>query len=361
MQYQPGGSADVPDAALARRRVIFALQRQLVLRARRALFADLDDLGGVPTLADDAAQAALDARATRDMCEALQGVLDRAFTRGTLTPAQREYWLARAPAMLGFGARLHGELTRLAARPAADPRPAQALALFQLAATLLDWIGDEQCGGAAVARLLPIGQLPGLFGNAGRRRRLLRRARAADGPTHAFACVLVALLDLVAQLPADATSFANLLGAAYDAELESFDASAPAEHVLRARRKSELPTIVSGALARLSVRDDEAAVIESAAAAIAPMFGTLDDMADLSDDLRAGAVNTLASTSTHEDDAIEAAMRHVLAGDSVEVHAMAVAACIRHVHAVALDAGVRPAQLRAFMQWLRARAWQWLS
>lgn len=332
------------------------------MRARGALFTRLATFGGVPTIADDAQQAALDARATRDMARALRHVLVDAFTHSTLARSHREHWTTRAPAMLCFGARLHAELARLTRQPGNDPRPVRSVALFQLAASLLDWIGDEQDGAAEVVRLLPAGQLPPLVVDAAARGDVMRRARYAGGTALAFATVLVALLDRVAQLPADAVSragFAHLLGAAYDAELASFAVTSREERAMLARRKSELPTLVCGSLAGMTLGPADRALVERAAAAIAPILCTIDDMADLGDDLRRGQLNTLAPAC--DDGDVARAMREVLADDTVERHAADAAACFHRVHAVAIDAGVSVMHREALMQWLRTRAWRWLS
>jgi hypothetical protein len=363
-----GSPAWVPtagvDASPSAPRTVFILQRQLLLRARGALFARLEALGGVPTIADDAAQAALDERATRDMCDALGGVLVDAFGHPALSVAHREYWAGRAPAMLGFGARLHGELARLAPARGDDRRAAQAVALFQLAASLLDWIGDDEGEGAEVAGLIPMHGLPRLVGDPAARDDLLRRARRAGGSARAFATVLVALLERVASLPADTAAFATLLGAAYDAELVSFapPAMSPAGRVASARRKSELPTLVCGWIAGAARTRDDRATVERAAAAIAPLFGLLDDLADLGDDLRAGQLNTLVPVPpAGGDEDVARAMRDLLAGDAVERHAAEAASCIGRVDAIARDTGVPAASREAVLQWLRTRAWRWLS
>ena len=351
-----------PQASLA----IFSLQRQLLMRARGELFARLAGLGGVPTIADDTEQAALDAQATRDMCRDLRDVLADAFVHASLTAEHRDYWAARAPAMLCFGARQHGELTRLVASAHSDAHAARTVhtvALFQLAASLLDWIGDDAGGGAEMANLLPAGALPGLVVDAERRAELCRGAERCSGMARAFVTVLVALLERAARLPVDLHAFATLLGAAYDAELDSFDAEVtPArDREVCARRKSELPTLVCGSLAGAGLDGAERAIVEGAAAAMAPLLSSLDDMADLSDDLRAGALNALAPACARDDASVEAAMRELLAGDMIEQRSAEAAACILRVHAIALAAGVSTERRRAITQWLRTRAWRWLS
>lgn len=357
-----GVAAYVPTDT-TRLRTVFALQRQLLMRARGALFVRLHALGGVPTIDDDAEQEALDMAATRDACLALRDVLAEAFAACMLSPVHREYWAMRAPAVLCFGARLHGELARLVPRQVADPRATQATALFQLAASFLDWIGDEQAEGAEVARLLPAGALPSLACDAPARDDLRHRARdTASGAARAFVTLLVALLDRVAPLLRDPAPFAQLLGAAYDAELASFPGAATSSaSVESARRKSELPALVCGELARIGLAARDDAWVQHAAAAIAPVFRIVDDVADLSDDLRTGQLNALAAAFTREGDDVEHTMREVLASDVVERDAAEAADCILRVDALARDAGASAATRRALSQWLRTRTWRWLS
>lgn len=351
-------------------RAAFALQRQLLLRARGALFARLESLGGVPTVADDAHQDALDARAAGAMGRALRGELQDALAH--LAPVQQEHWVARAPAVLCFGARQHDELARLAAPASTDACDAAPIvALFQLTASLLDWIGDEHDEGTEVARLLPAGALPPLVGDGCARDDLLRRARDAGGAARAFATLLVALLERAervaraAPVRTDTATLAALLGDAYDAELASFvPSTSRGDHVDRARRKSELPTLACGALAALALPSMQGATIERAAAALAPLLCIVDDLADLADDLRRGHLNTLAPAgAVHACDerAVERALHDVLADDTVERHAAEAAACIHRVHAVALGAGTPAVARDAILQWLRTRAWRWLS
>ena len=351
---------------MLRARAIFALQRQLLMRARGALFARLASVGGVPTVEDDAEQSSLDARATREMRRALQPVLAEAFVDRALSADDRDYWAARAPALLCFGARQHEALAALVARPgdsATVSRGAEATALFQLAASLLDWIGDERGGGDEVARLLPAGALAPLVTDARARDALRDRAHRASAIGHAFVTTLAALLDRIALAPGDPSRLARLLGAAYDAELASFatGAASPEGRVAMARRKAELPTLVCGALARMGMHDDDGATVERAADAIAPFFGVLDDLADLADDLRRGQLNAIAAQEVTSGSDVERALREVLAGDAIERHAAHAAACVLRVDDIARAGGTSPARRRATMQWLRVRAWQWLS
>jgi hypothetical protein len=101
--------------------------------------------------------------------------------------------------------------------------------------------------------------------------------------------------------------------------------------------------------------------VERAAAAIAPLLGILDDMADLGDDLRTGQLNTLVPACARDDASVAGAMRELLAGDTIERLAGDAAACIERVHAIALAAGVPAVERHATVQWLRTRAWRWLS
>lgn len=351
---------------------VWSLQRVALIRARTVIFSGILDLGGPPTSVEEERQLAEDARMAELMTAELRDVLTTAGVAEALAGAfptdQRDYWNARVPALLSFGARTHSELGRLARRASSAPRATRAAAVFQLAASLLDWIGDEGGGGADVMRWVPVSTLEQMARDPRVRWAVLADARRnAHQATAAFAMLLGVLIDLVEDLPGDPALFFAQLAVAYDAELASFARpSSVGAHVDVARLKSVTPTAVVGELARLTSTGDDHDVVGQAVSAIAGIFGTIDDVADLSADLRTGALNTLVATAgisdgTRDEAGVIRAMRTVLATDLIEERSADVSDRIHGLMRVLAMAEVDPAERTAALEWLRTTTWRWIA
>ena len=351
---------------------VWALQRMALMRARTVIFSGILDLGGPPTVLEEEHQLAEDARVAQRMTAELREVLGAAgaddILVGAFSPSQRDYWNARVPALLSFGARTHGELVRLAPGTSGDARATHAAAVFQLAASLLDWIGDEDAGAAEVIRCLPVPMLDCMVRDPRAARVLAARARREARPaTAAFVQLLGILIDLVREMPGDTDRFFDQLAVAYGAELASFAPPSREDEVFDiASLKSSAPTSVVGELARLAATDDDTDIVGRAVATIAGIFGTIDDVADLSNDLRTGAVNTLVAAAmlgggARDDAGVKGAMQTVLSTDLVEERSAAVVNAVHDLARMLDDARVAPVASAAALEWLRTTTWRWIA
>src|SRR5688500_10186401 len=119
---------------------VWELQRVALMRSRTVIFSGILELGGPPGVIEEERQLDVDARMPGRMNAEVRQVLGTAGADGVLAGAipqsQRDYWNARRPSLLSFGARTHGELIRLAPLASDCPRAPQAAAVFQLAASL---------------------------------------------------------------------------------------------------------------------------------------------------------------------------------------------------------------------------------
>lgn len=350
---------------------VWALQRVALMRARTVIFSGILDLGGPPTAIEEERQLAQDARMGERMAAELRALLRSAgadvIRAGAIPASQRDYWNARVPALLSFGARTHAELIRVAPNASNHPNATRAAAVFQLAASLLDWIGDEDGGAADIIQWIPPSSLEHIVRDARARRALLACVRREGRPaTAAFVSLLSVLVDLVRDLPGDTDRFFEQLLIAYGAELESFTPpSSMDERLAVAHLKSSAPTAVVGELARLTTPPERSDIVEGAVSAIAGIFGTIDDVADLSADLRTGHVNTLDAVSCRDHDTSDAgvarAMRAVLATDVIEDRSADVADRIHELARRLANAHVDGAASAAAIEWLRTTTWRWIA
>lgn len=350
---------------------VWALQRVALMRARRVIFSGILDLGGPPTSVEEERQLAEDTRMaevlTADLRDVLANAAPGGFFAGSFDAQHRDYWSARVPALLSFGARTHGELVRLAPRTRSERNATRAAALFQLAASLLDWSGDEDGGASDVIHRLPVSALECMVRDARERNAVVARVQHDGRPTTAtFVALLSVLIEIVHRLDGDTNRFFDELAVAYGAELASFTPPSSAGGRLElARLKSSAPTAVIGELARLAATGDEMGVVAQAVSAIAGIFGTIDDVADLSDDLRKGAVNTLADAAdiraTADDDGVASALRTVLATDLIEERSSTVANDVRELARRLEAAHVDPASSARALEWLRTTTWRWIA
>ena len=342
---------------------IFALQREVLFRARAVIFTDLAELGGIPTWREECRQVAMSARAGAGITRSLgPTVLDAPFAR--VPPEQREYWRIRAPVILAFGARMHAQLTRLSARPVGDSRLLQASGLFQLTASLLDWIADEDGGGAEIKAWLPVAQFSRLDAEPAFRRALVVDSqREARATTAAFISLLSALVERLHEVPSDTTPAFECLRTAYDAELASFEpAPAPAQRSAIARAKSVAPTLVIGQLACLDVGEDDRERVWRVTTVVSPIFSAIDDLADLTSDLRAGHTNTICSAAAPVGDAeLVGLVRSLIASGAIEELARDVAGAVRALDSLLRDSAVNARRRGDASRWLRTLIWQWLS
>jgi hypothetical protein len=351
---------------------VWGLQRVALLRARTVIFSGIHDLGGSPTENEEARQVAEDARMAERMTAELRETLAAAGVASVLASAfpasQRDYWSARVPALLSFGARTHSELVRLAPRAIDDAKATSAAGIFQLAASLLDWIGDEDGSGTDVIRWLPTSTLDCIVRDPAAKWALMGRLRRDARPsTAAFVALLGLLIDLVHELPGDTDRFFEQLSVAYGAELASFrPLSSVEENLAVARLKSEAPTAVVGELARLVTMGDPNDIVGRAVSPISGIFGTIDDLADLSADLRTGDVNTLVAAAdlcdnARDDVSIARALRAVLATDVIEERSVEVADRVHDLARMLDDANVDAAASAAALEWLRVTTWRWIA
>jgi hypothetical protein len=351
---------------------VWELQRVALMRSRTVIFSGILELGGPPSVIEEERQVAEDARMAERMTAELREVLRTAgadgMLAGALPESQRDYWNARVPALLSFGARTHAELIRLAPQASDRPGATQAAAVFQLAASLLDWIGDEDGGAADIIRRVPPSTLECMVHDARARCEVSALVRREGRPaTAAFVALLSVLIDLVRELPGDTDRFFEQLAVAYAAELASFTPPTSLGGCLTiARLKSDTPTWVVGELARLAATDDENDVVGRAVATISGIFGTIDDVADLSADLRSGAVNTLVAATaigpdTRDDAGVARAMRALLATEIIEERSADVANRVHDLARMLDHAHVDPAATTAALEWLRTTTWRWIA
>ncbi len=185
------------------------LQREVVFRARRLIFSDLADFGGPPTLDEEQRQLQSDERAAREMLPVLGRSIASAGGPELLAAAfgdARDQWERRIPGLLAFGARTHSELSALAPHPVAGEVPGRASALFQVAASLLDWIGDEAGGGGELRAALPPDEFRVFCRDPRARCEIACRLGRSAGPAAtAFAAILRSSLDLADEAGSDAS------------------------------------------------------------------------------------------------------------------------------------------------------------
>lgn len=350
-------------------RLEWNLQREAVFRAKRIIFSELADLGGPPTSVEELRQLAADAHAADAMMPVLRDVLESAGVPGILAAVQGEasgYWEGRAPGLMAFGARTHAELASLAPSASRHPGPVRASALFQLAASLLDWLGDEAGGGDELAAALPADLFQQFCADRTVRRETTCRIRcSATGGTAAFATLVGACLDIAGDAGGDASRVEEALWHAYEAELASFShVASPERRLAMAWDKFIAPTAVIGELAALDVPFDPAGVVAGASHAIAPVFGRIDDVADLRADLHAGALNTISAAAGCVAEAqcdVADTMREILEAGLVDDAAAAVTRDVRLLGRIMIDADVATERRREANEWIRTTMWRWLS
>ena len=350
-------------------RIEWNLQREVVFRAKRVIFSELTDLGGPPTSVEELRQLGADAQAADAMMPVLRDVLDSAGLPGILGAIDGEgrgYWEGRAPGLMAFGARTHSELAALAPSGSRHPGPLRASALFQLAASLFDWLGDEAGGSDELAAVLPTELFRQFCADRRVRRETTCRIRCgATGGTAAFVTLVGACLDLADDAGGDASRVEEALWHAYEAELASFvRVASPERRLAMAWDKFIAPTAVIGELASLDVPFDPAGVVAGASHAIAPVFGRIDDVADLSSDLHAGALNTISATAGCVAEGrceVADTLREILDAGLIDDAAAAVTRDVRLLERIMIDADVAADRRRQANEWLRTTIWRWLS
>ena len=351
------------DATRAPAQRIFTLKREVLFRARAVVFTDLTPLGGIPSWREECHQAAMTARAgARAMRSLGASMVETPFLQ--LPREHRNHWEVRAPVVLSFGARMHGELARLSPARSCTATLSPLSGLFQLLASLFDWVGDEDGGGAEIATWLPPDRFSQLFADRLSRRALVSASQGDARPaTAAFIALLAALVDGVHDAGRDSTAFMESLDAAYGAELASFESiPLPSQRSAIARAKSVAPTVVIGELACLDARDEDRDLIRHATAVVAPIFSVIDDLADLTADLGTGHVNTIRSAAAPLADAdVSDVVRSLIASGEIEDAAAGVAGAVRALDSLLCTAAVDARRRAAASRWLRTLIWQWLS
>lgn len=343
------------------------VHRECLFRARAALFGALADLGGIPTAAEEAAVADTDTAARRWAAETLVPLLAAAHPHRApfsgLSAEGRTHWASRAPAVAAFGCLTYRELRRFGLQVTDTGAPAAAR--FQLAASFADWLGDECDAGPSLRQLVPVPTLQQLLREPASRSEVTTRLLAVAAPEIAeFAVLLATLGRQLDGLPRAADDVAARICTSYAAELASFrPLAAGADRVMIAREKSASPTLVIGALACAAADAAEGDRIWRATLAVGPVFGFIDDVQDLANDLLRGEVNALipATAPLAESDVV-AAMRALLKSGGIEAAAAEAEGAFRALHALHAELpGADPRGAAGALTWLRTVSWNWLA
>lgn len=343
----------------------FAQQREILFRARCQIFSTVDDLGGAPTMDEEEQEGAIDSALGAVALANLSAGLMRLGTVGTIASAfsgdTQRRWQARTPGVLAFGARVAYELVQISPDIGKRQAAQWAAGSFQLAASLLDWIGDEGGGGDEVQTWLPPERMESLVMSATARKAFLGETGSRCTPsTQAFFAVLCLSIEAAQNVTDDLRHYLSLLHDAYVAEVQTFGPIDDRQKQVEvASARAVTPSLVIGELARLATQTDRQGAVWQAVLTVAPVFGIVDDIADITADLLTGHPNSLLATFDQCDTGGTAdTLTALLASNVIEAECDKVR---NHLGQLYLLLGTSPDRRSAVMRWLRTALWRWLA